>query len=256
MLCVSPLSFHIKILLFQHGRSALDTSRTLFLLASTQGWYTTIHQNKYSRWNINNCGAGTLGKETYIHLLTYIWGRDEREHIHISGDSSFHIKILLFQHGRSALDTSRTLFLLASTQGVSCRLVMNHLIYVYVLSLYNETREILLWRWTTYHLCIYTDSRLGYDYWWLFINLYKWKSMNNSWRINIQKVTYHTCILLSLSALQLCNRKGDVFFNHFGSAFNTNKILIILSLFWQHHYGLNRTLMSLTTQTEPSRTDG
>ena len=47
---------------------------------------------------------------------------------------SFHIKILLYQHGRSALDTSRTLFLLASTQGVSCRLVMNHLIYVYVLS--------------------------------------------------------------------------------------------------------------------------
>ena len=47
---------------------------------------------------------------------------------------SFHIEILLYQHGRSALDTSRTLFLLASTQGVSCRLVMNHLIYVYVLS--------------------------------------------------------------------------------------------------------------------------
>ena len=38
------------------------------------------------------------------------------------------------QHGQSALDTSRTLFLLASTQGVTCRLVMNHLIYVYVLS--------------------------------------------------------------------------------------------------------------------------
>jgi hypothetical protein len=36
-LCVSPLSFHIEILLYQHGRSALDTSRTLFLLASTQG---------------------------------------------------------------------------------------------------------------------------------------------------------------------------------------------------------------------------
>ena len=48
---------------------------------------------------------------------------------------SFHIKILLYQHGRSALDTSRTLFLLASTQGVSCRLVMNHLIYMYMFSL-------------------------------------------------------------------------------------------------------------------------
>jgi hypothetical protein len=47
----------------------------------------------------------------------------------------FHIEILLYQHGRSALDTSRTLFLLTSTQCVSCRLVMNHLIYVYVLSL-------------------------------------------------------------------------------------------------------------------------
>ena len=47
---------------------------------------------------------------------------------------SFHIEILLYQHGRSALDTSRTLFLLASTQCVSCRVVMNHLIYVYVLS--------------------------------------------------------------------------------------------------------------------------
>ena len=36
-LCVSSLSFHIEIFLYQHGRSALDTSRTLFLLASTQG---------------------------------------------------------------------------------------------------------------------------------------------------------------------------------------------------------------------------
>ena len=53
---------------------------------------------------------------------------------------SFHIEILLhvYQHGRSALDTSRTLFLLASTQGFSCRLVMNHLIYVYVLSHINQ----------------------------------------------------------------------------------------------------------------------
>jgi len=44
------------------------------------------------------------------------------------------MEILLYQHGQYALDTSRTLFLLASTQGASCRLVMNHLIYVYVLS--------------------------------------------------------------------------------------------------------------------------
>jgi hypothetical protein len=47
---------------------------------------------------------------------------------------SFHMEILLYQHGQYALDTSRTLFILASTQGASCRLVMNHLIYVYVLS--------------------------------------------------------------------------------------------------------------------------
>jgi hypothetical protein len=31
--------------------------------------------------------------------------------------------------------TRHTLFLLASTQGVSCRLVMNHLIYMYMFSL-------------------------------------------------------------------------------------------------------------------------
>ena len=46
---------------------------------------------------------------------------------------SFHIKFL-YQNGQSAPDTSRTLFLLASTEGAFCRLVMNHLIYVYDLS--------------------------------------------------------------------------------------------------------------------------
>ena len=51
---------------------------------------------------------------------------------------SFHIEILLYQHGQSALDTSRTLFLLASTQGTSCRLVMNHLIYVSICSLSRQ----------------------------------------------------------------------------------------------------------------------
>ena len=49
----------------------------------------------------------------------------------------FQTIFLPHQHGRSALDTSRTLFLLASTQGVSCRLVMNHLIYMYMFSLIN-----------------------------------------------------------------------------------------------------------------------
>ena len=49
--------------------------------------------------------------------------------------SMFQTKFLPHQHGWSALDTNRTLFLLASTQGVSCRLVMNHLIYMYMFSL-------------------------------------------------------------------------------------------------------------------------
>ena len=47
----------------------------------------------------------------------------------------FQTIFLPHQHGQSALDTSRSLFLLASTQGVSCRLVMNHLIYMYMFSL-------------------------------------------------------------------------------------------------------------------------
>jgi hypothetical protein len=66
---------------------------------------------------------------------------------------SFHMEILLYQNGQSALDTSRTLFLLASTQGASCRLVMNHLIYVYVLSHPpTPTREIFFF---TFHHYIY-----------------------------------------------------------------------------------------------------
>jgi hypothetical protein len=44
-------------------------------------WYTTtIHQTKYSRWNINNCGAGTLRQERRymhinVHTLTHIYTR-------------------------------------------------------------------------------------------------------------------------------------------------------------------------------------
>ena len=34
-MCVSPLSFHMESLLYQHGQSAPDTSWILFLLAST-----------------------------------------------------------------------------------------------------------------------------------------------------------------------------------------------------------------------------
>jgi hypothetical protein len=69
---------------------------------------------------------------------------------------SFHIKILLYQHGRSALDTSRTLFLLASTQGVSCRLVMNHLIYMYMFSLIPHPPHIYVSVCT--FMCIYLFS--------------------------------------------------------------------------------------------------
>ena len=69
---------------------------------------------------------------------------------------SFHIEILLYQHGQSALDTSRTLFLLASTQGVSCRLVMNHLIYVFVLS--HPPPLIYMWVSVCTFMCIYLFS--------------------------------------------------------------------------------------------------
>ena len=58
----------------------------------------------------------------------------------------------------------------------------------------NETREILLKvDYGTVHLITYAHihmqtcaSRFEYDYWRLFINLYKWKTMNNSRWINIQ----------------------------------------------------------------------
>ena len=36
-MCVSPISFHMEILLYQHDQSAIDTSRILFLLALTLG---------------------------------------------------------------------------------------------------------------------------------------------------------------------------------------------------------------------------
>jgi hypothetical protein len=58
----------------------------------------------------------------------------------------------------------------------------------------NDTHEISLkvdyWRWTTVQLITYAytqtcANRLGYAYWWLFINLYKWKTMNNSWWIKV-----------------------------------------------------------------------
>ena len=70
---------------------------------------------------------------------------------------SFHMETLLYQHGQYALDTSRTLFLLASTQGASCRLVMNHLIYVYVLSHHPHPREIFFSFFFTFHHYIYVS---------------------------------------------------------------------------------------------------
>jgi hypothetical protein len=68
------------------------------------------------------------------------------------------MEILLYQHGQSALNTSRTLLLLASTQGASSRLVMNHLIYVYVLS--NPPSEVFFVCFVclfTLHLYIYVS---------------------------------------------------------------------------------------------------
>jgi hypothetical protein len=68
---------------------------------------------------------------------------------------SFHIEIFLYQHGRSTLDTSRTLFLLASTQGVSCR-------YMYMFSL-TPTPPPLIYMWVSVctFMCIYLFSCPG-----------------------------------------------------------------------------------------------
>ena len=70
--------------------------------------------------------------------------------------SVFQTIFLPHQNGRSALDTSRTLFLLASTQGVSCKLVMNHLIYMYMLSLIPPL--IYMWVSVCTFMCIYLFS--------------------------------------------------------------------------------------------------
>jgi hypothetical protein len=44
----------------------------------------TIHQTKYSRWNINNCGAVTLGQEKrYMHISVHTL-----THIYMRGSSS------------------------------------------------------------------------------------------------------------------------------------------------------------------------
>ena len=65
---------------------------------------------------------------------------------------SFHINMAGLH-----LDTSRTLFLLASTQGVSCRLVMNHLIYMYMFSLITHPL-IYMWVSVCTFMCIYLFS--------------------------------------------------------------------------------------------------
>jgi hypothetical protein len=59
-------------------------------------WHLSVNQFKYSRWNINNCGAGTLGQEKRymhinVHTLTHIYMRGggwERTYTYLSGDSS------------------------------------------------------------------------------------------------------------------------------------------------------------------------
>jgi hypothetical protein len=88
-------------------------------------------------------------------LVARCWLSISSDPFPCSKQYSFHIKIILYQHGRSAVGTSRTLFLLASTQGVSCRLVINHLIYVYVLS---HPPLIYMWVIVCTFMCIYLFS--------------------------------------------------------------------------------------------------
>ena len=79
----------------------------------------------------------------------------------------------------------------------------------------NETHEILLtvdyWQWTAVQLITdaYTQtcvSRHGYDSWEYFIN--KWKTMNNSWRIKVQRVTSIRHVFCY--SFQISNFEGNI----------------------------------------------
>jgi hypothetical protein len=54
--------------------------------------------------------------------------------------------------------------------------------------------QVDYWRWMTAQLITYAYTQTcvsphGYDYWCLFIILYRWKTMNNSWWIQVLRVT-------------------------------------------------------------------
>ena len=77
MLCVPPISFHIKILLYQHGRSALDTSRTLF------------------PFSIDSRCLLQIGDES-ITWYMYMFSLTPRPHIYVSKCVCVYVHISLF----------------------------------------------------------------------------------------------------------------------------------------------------------------
>ena len=133
-MCVSPHSFHMEILLYQHGQSAPDTSRISFLLASTLAASCRLAMNH----------------PIHVYVLSPSPARDVFVTFHhVHGHSV--ILFLLYQHGQSALDTSMIVFILAPTLGISCRLVMDHLIHVCSLPL-----PILSLAW--YSIRVYAEA--------------------------------------------------------------------------------------------------
>ena len=107
-MCVSPLSFHKEILLYR-------------LLVSLTDW----------RWITQyTCFCSLF--ITFMVILHFF---------------------LLYQHGQSALDKSRIVFLLAWTLGVSCRLVMDHLIHVHFVCSLHPPLPSLAWYYIYICMC-------------------------------------------------------------------------------------------------------
>ena len=71
------------LFLDQNEAASMRFQTDIYKLVNNCDWYTTtIHQTKYSRWNINNCGAGTPGQEKRymhinVHTLTHIYKRGD-----------------------------------------------------------------------------------------------------------------------------------------------------------------------------------
>ena len=113
--------FHERFVILYNGIGDLWT-----------GWPALIWERKYSCWHHPLMLAAGYPKALIpFHVPNNITCL-------CVSPLSFHMVILLYQHNQSALDTIRTLFLLASTQGASCRLVMNHLLYVCICSLSRQ----------------------------------------------------------------------------------------------------------------------